>query len=147
MLKNKLLWDLKNSPRKNPENFENSTIHRLSQNHRYLDFFDAVIEVITPKERKMIAFKGISNPQSSPGLSECQKIIAAALLSIGKDDDEKLYFNYLVPKDKIDQARRWTLSKNFIIELDFQSELDGKYGLAFVFPNHAKEGAADLLAL
>lgn len=147
ILKNKLLWDLKNSPRKNAENFEKSTIHRLSQNHRYLDFFDAVIEVITTEERKMIAFKGISNPQSSPGLSECQKIIAAALLSIGKDDDEKLFFNYHESEAKIDKARRWTLSKDFIIELDFQPELNGKYGLAFVFPNQLKKNVGKFARL
>lgn len=133
MLKNKLMWDVQNSRRKEPEEFGNAVIRRLAESHRYLDYFDAVIEVTKPEERKMIAFKSISNSLSSPSFSECQKIITAALNSIGKDDDEKLIFDYHLPKDRIDQKRRWTLSKNMFAELDFQPELEGKYGLAFIF--------------
>lgn len=139
MLKDKLLWDLKNSPRNDSEQFENSTITRLSRNHRYLDFFNAVIEVVRPTERKIIAFKAMANRLSSPGFNESQKIIAAALFAIGEDDDQKLFFDYHVPKDKIDQTRHWTLSRDFTIQLDFHAELEGRYGLAFVFPVHKKK--------
>lgn len=86
MLKKKLMWDIQNSKRKDPEEFGDSCIIRLVESHRYFDFFDAVIEVTSPEERKMIAFKSICNQLSAPSYSECQKIVAAAILCIGKDD-------------------------------------------------------------
>lgn len=147
MLKNKLMWDFQNSPRKDPETFGEAVIKRLAENHRYLDYFDAVIEVTRPNELKMIVFKSISNRLSSPSFSECQKIIAAAVMCLGKDDKGKLFFDYHVPTDQIDQQRYWTLSKNFKIELDFQEELEGKFGLAFIFPNQVEETISKFVML
>jgi hypothetical protein len=134
MLKKKLLWDLNNSQRKEAESFGDSKIQRLAPNHRYLDFFDSVIEVTESNRHKIIAFKEVSNLLSSPSYSECQKIIEYALLAIGEDNEEKLFLDYHLQKEDIDLSRRWTSYKDFIIELDYQEELYGNYGLAFIFP-------------
>lgn len=134
-LKNKFVWDFKNGERKDPETTDGVTVSRLAQNHRYLDFFDSVVEAVSDDFRKIIVFKGESHSLSDPSYSECQKIIHNILTALGNDDELKLEFDYHKRNNDINSvlSRRWKLSEQLSVELNFHAEINGKYGLAFIF--------------
>ncbi|MBB5645910.1 hypothetical protein [Pedobacter cryoconitis] len=135
-LLNKLAWDFKNAERKEPIIVDGVITSRLGRNHRYLDFCDSVIEISSKDCRKLIAFKGDAHSLSDPSYSECKKIIHCALLILGNDDELKLEFDYqkFNSDTNVPLSRQWKISEQFSIELNFHPEINGKYGLAFIFP-------------
>jgi hypothetical protein len=68
IFRHKLIDDLQQEERINPDVVGDKTIYRFSRNHRYLTFFDAILEVTGENVTQLVIFKGESNQFRSPDL-------------------------------------------------------------------------------
>lgn len=128
----KLVTDLQHAERIHPDVIGDKTIYRLSQNHRYLTFFDALLEVKGPLTNELIFFKGESTQLSDPSYSEQVKIIKCCLYAFGEDIDKKGEFNYHDRANSQSVERTWRVG-NLVLELK-QYDLINKYCLIITFP-------------
>ncbi len=130
----KLLDDLQQAERINPDIFGDKTIYRFSRNHRYLTFFDAILEVRGEGISQLIIFKSESNLLSEPGFSEQAQVIQNCLFTFGSDLNDRGEFIYQVRETKEQESaeRTWVI-ENLVIELKHYELID-KYCLVITFP-------------
>lgn len=132
-LRKKITWDIQHADRKSAKPGEEPTMTRFAKNHRYLDFFDAIVDSRSLNSYTMIMFKAISNPLSSPNFNESQKIIDLALYAFGEDDQDLLRFDYHKESGETNLVRIWTLGDTEVVELNHFAEIDWNYGMRFTF--------------
>lgn len=130
----KIIYDLQNSDRNESFVIEDKSIASLKRNHRYLDFFDTVLEVTGPSSYEVVIIKSPSNDLSEPSFSEQAIIIDKALFAFGEDIDGAGRFNYQAYKTIHPEPteRHWKIG-NKTIELKNYSIL-GKYALVITLP-------------
>lgn len=132
--RHKLVDDLQQAERIHPDIVGDKTIYRFSRNHRYLTFFDAILEVRGEGIIQLVIFKGESNLLSEPGFSEQAKIIKNCLFTFGSDIDNRGEFHYPVKGAEGQESieRTWLIG-NLIFELRHYELID-KYSLVITFP-------------
>jgi hypothetical protein len=138
----KITYDLQNSARNDPFVIEGKTVSRLNRNHRYLDFFDAIVEVNGVDSQEVIIFKSLSNELSEPSFSERAQIIKKAISTFGDDEDSLGEFNYHIYDIKEEKLmeRVWHFD-NLIVELKNCALLQ-KYSLILTLTNVIRENNA-----
>ncbi|MEO6520537.1 MAG: hypothetical protein ABIN91_02595 [Mucilaginibacter sp.] len=130
----KIINDLTRAGRQFADVIGDKTVYRLDSNHRYLDFFDAVLEVKGSNSYEVILFKGESNLLSEPSFSEQAQIINRALVIFGNDIEGIEGFDYKeIENGNTDTAFRKWIVGDFIYELKV-SELINKYALVITWP-------------
>jgi hypothetical protein len=130
----KITYDLQNSERNEPFMVGEKSISRLKKNHRYFDFFDAVLEVMGPFTREIVIFKSPNNKLSEPGFSEQTQIIDKLLLAFGEDTDALGRFDYHVHpvKHSYLMERNWYID-GIALTLGNFTGID-KYALTITLP-------------
>ena len=131
----KLIYDLNNAERSEPFIVGDLTSYRLVRNHRYLDFFDTILEVAGPSFRDIVIFKGDVHSLSEPSFSECAKIISCAIHVFGLDLDKRGQFDYRNNKEKPAECmeRTWKVD-GIAIELKQYVPIN-KYALVITLPD------------
>ncbi|MCQ6960398.1 hypothetical protein [Mucilaginibacter aquariorum] len=130
----RVLHDLTYGERAEPFNGNGFVCQWIKEHHRYLDFFDGLVEVTGTTSRQIVIYKGYAHPLSDPSFSERAMIIKSALYAFGPDLENKGEFNY---RDRNVRAtdvgeRKWLID-GMRVELS-KSPLAEKYTLVLTLP-------------